>query len=169
MPAQPLTPEQKADAARLKAIYEAKKGELQLTQASLAALCGWESQGSVSQYLNGKIPLNLDAAAKLARNLECSIADFSKALDSDLRSLGEASKAPPASFIKNAVQQPACPPDQVSFVAAILADLAKTRTPDERQTLERYLLSKSSEWLLERHDKTRPPPASPAPKREASS
>lgn len=55
------------------------------------------------------------------------------------------------------------------FVAAILADLAKTRTPDERQTLERYLLSKSSEWLLERHDKTRPPPANPAPKAQASS
>ena len=49
MPAQPLTAEQKSDAARLKAIYEAKKGDLGLTQIALAALCGWESQGYVRQ------------------------------------------------------------------------------------------------------------------------
>ncbi|MEF8708268.1 MAG: LexA family transcriptional regulator [Candidatus Accumulibacter propinquus] len=89
MPAQPLTAEQKSDAARLKAIYEAKKGDLGLTQIALAALCGWESQGSVSQYLNGKIPLNIDAAAKLARSLKCSIDDFSPSLAQSLRNLGQ--------------------------------------------------------------------------------
>ncbi len=71
--------------------------------------------------------------------------------------------------INGAAQQPVNTPTQDPFVAAVLADLAKTRTPGERQALERYLLSKSSEWLLERHDKTRPPPAKPDPKREASS
>lgn len=80
MPAQPLTPEQKADADRLKDIYEAKKEALGLTQDTLAAHCGWSSQGSVSQYLNGKIPLNLPAAIKLASALHCHVQDFSHQL-----------------------------------------------------------------------------------------
>lgn len=80
MPAQPLSADQKADAARLKAIYESKKRELRLTQDTLASACGWESQGTVSQYLNGKIPLNLDAALKFAEKLQCSVSEFSPRL-----------------------------------------------------------------------------------------
>lgn len=46
MPEAKLTPSQKADAARLKAIYVAKKKKDQaLTQEALADLCGWNSQG----------------------------------------------------------------------------------------------------------------------------
>lgn len=84
MPALPLSPEQRADAARLKAIYMAKKRDLHMTQESLAAACGWESQGTVSQYLNGKIPLNLDAALKFARHLRISVSDFSESLAASL-------------------------------------------------------------------------------------
>lgn len=80
MPAQPLSADQKADAARLKAIYESKKRELRLTQDSLATACGWESQGTVSQYLNGKIPLNLASALKFSEKLECAVSDFSPRL-----------------------------------------------------------------------------------------
>jgi transcriptional regulator with XRE-family HTH domain len=89
MPAQPLTHEQLEDAKRLKAIYFARRQELQLTQDALASLCGWNSQGTVSQYLNGKIPLNVDASAKLARHLKCSIDDFSPTMAQELRSLGD--------------------------------------------------------------------------------
>ncbi|MFT3758459.1 LexA family transcriptional regulator [Thauera sp.] len=77
MPAQPLSPEQQADAARLKQIFEAKKKGLGLTQESLAARCGWESQGSVSQYLNGKIPLNPTAALKFSQHLHEPVEAFS--------------------------------------------------------------------------------------------
>lgn len=80
MPAQPLTNEQKADAARLKAIYQSKKAKLGLTQISLAAECGWESQGTVSQYLNGKIPLNLEAALKFSKHLQSEVSEFSPSL-----------------------------------------------------------------------------------------
>jgi len=77
MPALPLSPEQLEDATRLKAVYTAKKRQLHLTQESLASACGWESQGTVSQYLNGKIPLNLEAALKFAAALHVQVGDFS--------------------------------------------------------------------------------------------
>lgn len=87
MPALPLSPEQRQDAERLKAIYSAKKADLKLTQDSLAARCGWDSQGTVSQYLNGKIPLNLPAGAKFAKALECSIEEFSPRLAAEARTV----------------------------------------------------------------------------------
>lgn len=80
MPAQPLSADQKEDAARLKAIYNLKKSALGLTQDSLAEACGWESQGTVSQYLNGRIPLNLRAALKFSEHLKCSVFEFSPRL-----------------------------------------------------------------------------------------
>lgn len=87
MPAQPLSREQRLDADRLKAIYASKKRSLSLTQESLAAACGWESQGTVSQYLNGKIPLNKDAAVKFARHLKVKVEEFSPQLARDLAEL----------------------------------------------------------------------------------
>ena len=129
MPAQPLTAAQKEDAARLKAIYEGKKAELHLTQITLAALCGWESQGSVSQYLNGKIPLNVDAAAKLARGLKCSIDDFSPALAQELRAMGSGlANAPPA---EEEITFPdvAPPPDQSYPRLQALEQRTITRPP----------------------------------------
>jgi SOS-response transcriptional repressor LexA len=99
MPALPLSPTQLEDARRLKAIYESKKAELGLTQESLAAACGWESQGSVSQYLNGKIPLNIDAAVKFARELRVSVADFSPELDRELTDLYIAYTAIPETIL----------------------------------------------------------------------
>lgn len=65
MPAKPLTKEQLDDAARLKAIFErAKESNPSVTQEYVADACGWKTQGTVSQYMNGKIPLNLSALFK---------------------------------------------------------------------------------------------------------
>ena len=54
----------------LKAAWNARKKELKLTQELAAELLGFESQGTVSQYLNGKIPVNTDAALKFAALLK---------------------------------------------------------------------------------------------------
>lgn len=66
-----ISPEiQKAEAARLKAIYTARKqADRSLTQERVAELCGWSGQSAVSQYMTGKIPLNLPALLKLASAL----------------------------------------------------------------------------------------------------
>ena len=71
-----LTPRQKGIALNLKAIFERKKRELGLTQESAAKAMGWKTQGAVSNYLNGKIPLNTDAKLKFAKLLGVKVADF---------------------------------------------------------------------------------------------
>ena len=59
-----------AEAKRLKALYEAKKRtDPSLNQEKIADLCGWSGQSVVSQYLNGKIALNLSALVKFANVL----------------------------------------------------------------------------------------------------
>lgn len=57
----------KAEAARLKAIFqERKKTDKTLTQDRIADECGWSGQSVVSQYFNGRIPLNVAALIKFA-------------------------------------------------------------------------------------------------------
>ncbi|MEG1466712.1 MAG: LexA family transcriptional regulator [Hafnia sp.] len=74
-----LTPDQLEDAKRLKAIYEAKKKTLGLTQQSIADELN-ASQGAVGHYLNGRNALNTKAAAVFAKMLNISISDFSPTL-----------------------------------------------------------------------------------------
>ena len=82
MPAKPLTQEQKADAVRLLEIFKARKEHLEpgLTQSVLADNLGFATQSAVSQYFQGKVPLNVEAAVKFAARLECAVSDFSPAM-----------------------------------------------------------------------------------------
>ncbi len=76
-----LDPEiQKEEAGQLRRIWEAAKVQRKFTQESAAHDLGWSTQGAVSQYLNGTIPLNLESAIKFARFLNCNIGDFSPRL-----------------------------------------------------------------------------------------
>lgn len=77
----PLEAWQREDAARLKALFESASPE---TQESFGATHGVGSQSLVWQYLNGYIPLNLRAAIRFARGLQCRVADFSPTLAADL-------------------------------------------------------------------------------------
>lgn len=56
-------------ASKLKAIYESKKRAERVTQKEAAKELGM-SQSAVSQYLNGDIPLNLEAGLKFCAFLE---------------------------------------------------------------------------------------------------
>lgn len=80
MPAKALTAEQHDDARRLKAALTRAKLEFGLTQAELAARCGWESQSTVSQYANGRIPLNVDALGLMCIHLRVQMQDISPSL-----------------------------------------------------------------------------------------
>lgn len=84
MPAKPLTPEQKEDAAKLMQIFEKHKAKHGLTQALLADDLGYSVQSSVSQYLKGKIPLNVEAAMKFAKRFGCSVSDFSPSIQKEI-------------------------------------------------------------------------------------
>lgn len=94
MPAKPLTAEQSADARRLKNIFlqwqaNRKEHGEPASQLDVADMLGF-NQSATSQYLNGRIPLNVEAAAKFARMLGCSIADFSPSLATSAVEIGRA-------------------------------------------------------------------------------
>lgn len=81
----PLTPEEIAESARLKAIYEQRKSAAKaagrsLTQADVAEACGWSGQSAFSQYATGKVPLNVEALLKLAKALNFDASEVSSRL-----------------------------------------------------------------------------------------
>ena len=65
------------DTTRLRKIWDEKKDSLSLSQQDVADAFGIANQTAISQYLNGKIPLNLEAAIKFAKVLEVSIKQIS--------------------------------------------------------------------------------------------
>ena len=70
-----------AEAKALKAAYQQrKKIDPTLTQEVLAERLGYAGQSAVSQYLNGRIPLNLTALLAFAEQLEINPADISPRL-----------------------------------------------------------------------------------------
>ncbi|MFC6520103.1 helix-turn-helix transcriptional regulator [Undibacterium arcticum] len=84
MPANPLTPSQRAEAALLKSIFKEWQNRQRdsgnkVSQETASELLGF-GQSALSQYLNGRIPLNLDAATKIAAMIECAVSDFSETL-----------------------------------------------------------------------------------------
>lgn len=88
----PLTPEEVAESARLKAIYEQRKSAAKaagrsLTQADVAEACGWSGQSAFSQYATGKVPLNVEALLKLAKALDFDASEVSSRLLSTVASV----------------------------------------------------------------------------------
>lgn len=79
-----LSQEEQADARRLQAVWNRQKKAIGLTQEQVAADCGWSTQGAFSQYLLGRIPLNLRAVVKLARALHVEPHEISPRLAHDL-------------------------------------------------------------------------------------
>ena len=75
-----ITERDKAVASRFSKIWQAKKGELSLTQIKLAERMGWNSQSMVSQTLSGKVALSTDAILKLAQVLHVSPGELDPAL-----------------------------------------------------------------------------------------
>ncbi|QCJ70895.1 LexA family protein [Providencia heimbachae] len=86
MKKKPISEEQKADAVRLKAIFEAKKKELGLSQESLGDCIGM-GQSAVAQLLNGTNAINVENAAKLAAALDVPVDDFSPSLAKEIRKM----------------------------------------------------------------------------------
>jgi transcriptional regulator with XRE-family HTH domain len=79
-----ITEQDRKNAARLKALWQAKKGPLNLTQVSAATALGYKAQSMVSQLLNGNVALNTDAILKWAQLLQVSPSD----IDPSMTALG---------------------------------------------------------------------------------
>lgn len=67
-------------AHNLKAIWEAKRDALGLTQEKAAEALGFSTQGAVSQYLNGRTALNTDTTLKFAALLQVPPEDINPEL-----------------------------------------------------------------------------------------
>ncbi|ODC01180.1 hypothetical protein A3197_01470 [Candidatus Thiodiazotropha endoloripes] len=65
-----LTSDEKAAAARLKAIFNGKKKELGFTQETISYAAGWKSPSAFGQYANGIIPINLNSLTLLSKLLQ---------------------------------------------------------------------------------------------------
>lgn len=78
---------QKEEAVRLKALYQAKAFELNLTHEKVAKIMQIK-QGSVSHFLNGRNPLPLKRAKQFAEILKCDISDFSERLANEAATFG---------------------------------------------------------------------------------
>lgn len=64
------------DAERLKRLY-AERAPKGMNQEDFGTAYGIGNQSMVSQYLSGHRPLNIEAAAKFAKGLRCTIRDIS--------------------------------------------------------------------------------------------
>lgn len=80
-----ITEEDIQIASRLKSLWNKKKDELSLTQEKAAGLLGFNTQGAVSQYLNGKVPLNVENTLKFSAMLEVDPEEINPELSSLLR------------------------------------------------------------------------------------
>lgn len=77
----PLPKHVDEEAARLKAIYLARKKAGQFAnQTELAEIMGWQSQGTVSQYLTGRLELNIQTLLKFAQVLQFNPSEVSPRL-----------------------------------------------------------------------------------------
>lgn len=141
MPALPLSPEQLEDAQRLRNIWELfKRAQPNMTQDLLAEACGWKTQGSVSQYMHGRIPLNLPAILKFARALGVDPEDISPTLALQLqvnhkKRTYEAAKLVEASRATDASGPPIAPARVLTTPAQTLFDLRRllrNHTPTRR-------------------------------------
>jgi len=98
MPAQPLSDEQLTEAALLKRhfkLWQAHRRAQNLDfSQEFASDCLGFNQSSVSQYLNGKIPLNPDAASKFAKLLGIPVKEFSPRLADQVMGYAELAVAP---------------------------------------------------------------------------
>ncbi len=65
-----LTTDQIMAAEQLRFIWNAKKKALKLTQEKLAQLCGWSTQSSFNDYLQARVPLNIEAILRISKVLQ---------------------------------------------------------------------------------------------------
>lgn len=133
MPAKPLTADQHDDARRLKTALARAKAERGITQADLAARCGWDSQSTISQYANGRIPLNLEALGALCLHLGVPMSDISPIL---ARRLAQLQQTLPKA-LRPKGKSSAWPFDLVS------QDVWDQLTAEDRHAVERYAL-----WVI---------------------
>ncbi|AOZ06792.1 LexA family transcriptional regulator [Cupriavidus malaysiensis] len=93
MPAQPLTDDQKRDAERLTRLFKdwqhARRAQGEPSSQEFASELLGFNQSALSQYLRGKIPLNVAAMLKWCALLRCDPSDISPDLAEKMREIAD--------------------------------------------------------------------------------
>lgn len=151
MKKKPLTPEQIADANRLKAIFENKKKFLGLSQETLAERMGM-GQSGVAQLLNGSNAIGPAHAARLAKILGVSVEDFSPSIATEIADMYASLQGTPA--VKPQYEYPLFAHVQAgpfAEVGSYTASDAKTWVPTTKKASEKAF------WLeVKGHSMTAP-------------
>lgn len=156
----PLSAEQLADAERLSNIYKKRVKESKedsskppLTQTEVGERCEWKSpQSTVSQYMTGKVALNLEALVKLSEALDFEPADVSPTLAAGIRraqpNLHPSHDAPAAnSPIPVSADVPESEDDRYAFVPQYDAKAAAGLGSENPHVEIRSTLAFKKEWL----------------------
>lgn len=157
MKKKPLTAEQLADAVRLKAIFEAKKKTLGLSQETLAEQMGM-GQSGVAQLLNGANAINTTHAAQFAKILGVKVDDFSPTLASEIAAMFEAIAN--GRNHSSVFEYPLLTEVQAGSFSAVNSYMAKDA---KRWVSTTVKASNSSFWLeVSGHSMTAPPGVKPS-------
>lgn len=75
-----VTPENRAESAKLRALWDAHKAKTRISQGAFGAEYDIGGQSAVGNMLNAEAAISLKAARGFAKGLGCKIADFSERL-----------------------------------------------------------------------------------------
>ncbi|WNW10107.1 LexA family transcriptional regulator [Pseudomonas sp. DTU_2021_1001937_2_SI_NGA_ILE_001] len=161
----PLADWQLADADRLRDIYQRRVQESKargdkptLNQTEVGERCEWKSpQSAFSQYVNGKVALNLDALVRLAKALDFEPAEVSPTLAAGIARAADAavgtgpipgSDTPAANTPLPAGGEPAIDLDEhYAFVPQLTAKAAAGLGYENAHIESRSTLAFKREWL----------------------
>ncbi len=152
----PLTAEQLADAERLKDAYRKKVAQSKaegrnppLNQTEVGALCGWNSpQSAVSQYLGGKVALNLEALIKLSEVLDFEPAKVSPTLAGGITRKPEAGQAQESEVSAQASENQSSHADEkYAFIPQLSAKAAAGLGHENPHVESMATLAFKREWL----------------------
>jgi transcriptional regulator with XRE-family HTH domain len=122
MPAKPLTPEELADAARLRELFldwqqDQKRDGKPYSQEAVVSILEF-TQSAISQYLNGGIPLNVEAAYKFAGMLGKPISAFSQSWAEVAAKYGAAAFGPATQQAKDELSLACETSEEIGLLAA---------------------------------------------------
>lgn len=125
-------------ARRLKDIWDVKKNALGLSQEKAAGKMGFSTQAAISQFLNGKIPLNKENVLKFAELLEVSPEDIDPSIAPLLRSIRLAERAKKNETPSNIHKYPLYSSEQaLRFLSHSLVDESEAMIPTAKEAGER--------------------------------
>lgn len=150
----PLSASQIEDAERLRGIYVRRVKESKergdrptLNQTEVGERCEWKSpQSTVSQYMNGKVALNLEALVKLSAALDFEPADVSPSLAAGITRVTDSDSSPVVAPIPGAADVE--PIDEnYAFVSQYSAKAAAGLGHDNPHVESVATLAFKREWL----------------------